>query len=184
MRRKDKFIRIAILFAIPLLLSGCFRARSLERIAEEIAWQYPDADFEREFSVSLGSMSLGLARFGAGFFEEGREAREYIRGVKRVQIAVYKVKHLYGIDDAKIPSGLSELLEDDEWEVMVKTSDPKERVWILYREDGDAIRDIHLTVLSDDELVLLRVSGHINDILDKAIEDHGDLTTMIHDARH
>jgi len=184
MRRRDKLIRIAILFAIPLLVGGCFRARALERIAEEIAWQYPDSDFERDFSVSLGPMSLGLVRFGAGFVEEGREAREYMRGVENVQIAVYKVKHLGNLDRAEIPSGLSELLDDDDWEVMVKTNEPDERVWILYREDGDVVRDIHMTVLSNDELVLLRVSGHINDILDKAIKDHGEITAMIHDAEH
>jgi hypothetical protein len=111
-------------------------------------------------------MSLGLVRFGAGFFEEGREARQYMRGVERVQVAMYKVKHLHGLDKAEMPSALSELLTDDDWEVMVKTSEPEERVWVLYREDGDVVRDIHLTVLSDDELIILRVSGHINDILD------------------
>lgn len=184
MRNKNTFIRIAILLAIPLLLGGCFRARSLERIAEEIAWQYPDSDFERDFSVSLGAISLGLVRFGAGFVEEGREAREYITGVNRVQIAVYKVNHLGPLEEAEMPSGLSELINDDDWELMVKTSEPDERVWILYREDGDVVTDLHMTVLSDDELVLLRVSGRINDILDKAIEDHGSLTQMIHEAEH
>lgn len=184
MRRRDKYIRIALLLVMPLLLGGCFRARSLERIAEEISWQYPDADFDREFSVSLGSLALGLVRLGAGFAEEGREAREYLSGVRRVQIAVYKVRNLQAIDHAEIPKGLSDLLEDDDWEVVVKTNEPTERVWILYREDGEVIRDVHITVLSDDELVLIRVSGQINDILNKAIEDHGQLTTMVHDARH
>ena len=184
MRQTNTFIRIAVLLAIPLLLGGCFRARALERVAEEIAWQYPDADFQRDFSISLGAISLGLVRFGAGFVEEGREAREYMRGVDRVQIAVYKVHHLGDVDRAEMPEGLSELVNDDDWEVMVKTNEPDERVWILYREDGDIVTDIHMTVLSDDELVLLRVSGRINDILDKAMEDHGSLTQMIHDAEH
>lgn len=184
MRYRDKLIRIAILVAIPLLAGGCYRARSLERIAEEIAWQYPGSDFQRDFSISLGPMSLGLVRFGAGFVEEGREAREYMQGVTGVQIAVYKVNHLGSIDRAEMPSGLSDLLEDDDWQVMVKTNEPDERVWILYREDGDVVGDIHMTVLSDDELVLLRVSGHINDILDKAMKDHGEITAMIHDAEH
>ena len=169
---------------MPLILAGCYRARSLERIAEEIAWQYPDADFDREFSLSLGSLALGLVRFGAGFADEGREAREYLRGVNRVQVAVYKVRHLGAVDKAEIPSGLRELLEEDDWEVVVKTNEPDERVWILFREDGTIIRDVHITVLSDDELVLIRVSGHINEILDKALEDHGELTTIIDDARH
>lgn len=184
MRHTQTFIRIAVLLAIPLLLGGCFRARALERIADEIAWQYPDADFQRDFSISLGAMSLGLVRFGAGFVEEGRQAREYMRGVDRVQVAVYKVRRLHDIEDAEMPEGLSDLVNDDDWEVMVKTNEPRERVWILYREDGDIVTDVHMTVLSDDELVLVRVSGRINDILDKALEDHGSLTQAIHDAGH
>jgi hypothetical protein len=182
MQRRNRLIRIAVVLLIPLLLTGCFRARALERVAEEISWQFPEADFEREFSISLGSMAIGVARLACSFSEETREAREYMTGIKRVQVAVYKVRHLPSIEDAEMPERLTELLDDD-WEVVVKTSEPDERVWILFREDGERISDMHVTVLGEDELVLVRISGHLDEVFEQALEDHHELTSAIDDAR-
>lgn len=183
MLRRDKILRLVVLAVIPLLLVGCFRARALERVAEEIAWQFPEAEFEREFSIALGSFSLGLVKLAASFTEESREARKYLTGIRRVQVAVYKVRHLPSVEDAELPSRLGELLEDDDWDMVVKTAERDERVWILFHEDGNTIRDVHITVLEEDELVLVRVSGRLDELLDKVLEDHGDLTQVIREAK-
>jgi hypothetical protein len=182
MPRRNRLIRVAVVLLVPLLLTGCFRARALEKIAEDISWQFPEADFHREFSISLGSMAIGLARLACSFSDETREARQYMTGIKRVQVAVYKVKHLPSVEDAEMPERLSDMIDDD-WEVVIKTSEPDERVWILYREDGKRVSDMHVTVLDEDELVLLRVSGDLDKLLDQALENHHELTAAIDDAR-
>ena len=178
---RTKIGMLVLALAVPLLLGGCFRARQLEAIAADIAFQHPEARFDREFSVSLGAFSLGLVKFGAGFVEEGREARKYMTGISKVQVAVYKVSRLSSLEDLEMPEVLSDLLDDD-WEVVVKSNQDDERVWILYREDDDVIRDINMTVLDDEELVLLHVSGELNALLEAVVRDHGEITGAIHDA--
>jgi len=61
--------------------------------------------------------------------------------------------------------------EDDGWEVVVKSQEDDEIAWILYHEDKHEITDIHITALDEEELVMIRVSGHLDELLEEAIED-------------
>ena len=87
---KDRTVvgtRFVLLTVAALLMSGCMRSRQLENLCDEIADQCPGAHFSRELSLSLGPISMGLVRFATGFSDDAREAREYLSGVSRVQLA-------------------------------------------------------------------------------------------------
>jgi len=173
-----RYAALFILLAVPLLFSGCYRARELESLCEDFAWQYPDADFERDVSFSLGSISLGAVKLAAGFADDTREAREYLNGLRRIDVAVFKVHHMGDLNKAELPGPLADLLDDD-WEMAVKTREDDERVWILYREDDDVIRDLHITVLDDEELVMLRLSGELTETFQRVMEDHHGMISAI-----
>jgi hypothetical protein len=154
-----------------LLMSGCMRSRQLENLCDEIADQCPGAQFSREFSLSLGPISMGVVRFATGFSEDTREAREYLSGVSRVQLAIYEVSSARRSERLKLPKQLREMIEEDGWEMVVKSSDKNETAWILFREDDGKIRDMQITALDDHELVMIRVSGHLNELFEKAMKD-------------
>src|SRR5690606_3138536 len=65
-------------------------------------------------------------------------------------------------------------LERQGWEVLAKFREDDEVVHVYYRERRDAIRDLYVMVLSDDELVITRVKGDLSHLVARAIHDHGD----------
>jgi hypothetical protein len=173
----------AVLLALAgLTLTGCLRATQLERIGAEIAWQHPEARFQREISLSLGSVPMSIARLAVGLGgEDAREAKAYLESVSRLEFAVYKV---HGIDDftgTDTPEVIDDLIANDGWEMIVKAKDKGELVWILYREDNGQIRDILLTVLEDDEMILINVSGRLDRLFADALADHHGLTGLVGD---
>ena len=177
--RGRRAFRLVVIAAVALLMTGCMRSRQLENLCDEIADQYPGTHFSREISLSLGPISMGLVRFATGFSDDAREAREYLSGVSRVQLAIYEVSSAPRSERLKLPKQLHELLEEDGWEIVVKSSEKDGAAWILFREDDGVIRDMHITSLDNHELVMIRVSGCLNELFDKAIKDHGTLTEMV-----
>ncbi|MEW5875177.1 MAG: DUF4252 domain-containing protein [Candidatus Zixiibacteriota bacterium] len=171
----------AILIALAgLSQTGCLRATQLERIGAEIAWQHPEARFKREFSLSLGSVSMGLARLVVGVAgEDAREAKAYLEGVRRIEFAIYEVRGMEDVNDTDTPEIIEELIADDGWEMIVKSKNEGDLVWILYREDDGKVKDLLLTVLEDDEMVLINLSGHLDRVFAEALEDHSELTDMV-----
>ncbi len=175
----NRSLRYAVLLLlVPLLFGGCFRATELESLCEDFSWQFPEAEFKRDVSLSLGPVPVSAAKLAMGFAEDTREAREYLSGIRRIDVAVYKVRHLNDLQMAEMPERLENLLDDD-WEIVVKTREKDERVWLLYREEDDAIRDIHITVLEPSELVMVRLSGDLSELFERVLEDHHELTAAV-----
>ena len=172
-------VRLAMIACVAILMTGCMRSRQLESLCDEIADQCPSAHFSREFSLSLGPMSMGLVRFATGFSEEAREAREYLSGISRVQLAIYEVTSAPRAARLKLPHQLRELIDEDGWEMVVKSSEKDETAWILFREDDGKIRDMLITALDDRDLVMIRVSGHLNELFEKAMNEQGSLVDKV-----
>lgn len=165
---------------MALLLGGCMQAHQLNSLCEEIADECPGTRFEREISISLGPISLGLARFATGFSEDTREAREYLDGVNRIQLAIYKISSPQLDKRLRLPQQLRDLIEEDGWEMVVKSSEKDETAWILYREDDGRIRDMHITALDSEELVMIRISGRLDELFEKAMKEEGSMANLVH----
>jgi hypothetical protein len=92
---------------------------------------------------------------------------------------VYKTEFLPNLDDFDPPS--LDRFKRDGWEMAVKTQEDNEVVWVLYKERHGVVRDLYAIVLSEDELVLARVKGHLDRLLAKVMEDQihlRDLTNV------
>ncbi|MDH3215637.1 MAG: DUF4252 domain-containing protein [Candidatus Krumholzibacteria bacterium] len=161
------------------LFSGCLWAPDLDRVRREIQQQLPGARFERQFAISLGPVSLRMARALVRFVPEAEEARGYLCEVRDVKVAVYEARNVPDKTNIKMPEQLLLLVEKHHWEIGAKVRHSGENVWLLYRSDGDSIKDLYAVVLGDDELVLVRARGNIDRLLAKAVRDHlgsvGDL---------
>ncbi|MFQ5511206.1 MAG: DUF4252 domain-containing protein [Candidatus Krumholzibacteriia bacterium] len=151
--------------------SGCLWAPELDRVRREIQGQLPGSRFKKEFAITLGPLSLGLARSAVRFVPDAREARAYLKEIRKVKLAVYKVEDIPSSVRVQAPAQLQELLERD-WELAARINDDGERVWILYREHKGVVREIYVVVLSDDELVMIRAKGRIDRIVERAVQEH------------
>lgn len=179
--------RIGLVLAVTVLAlfgSGCYRAVRLERLGYEILDACPEAQFKKDFSLSLGGMSWGLVKSIAMSVEkDDRELRAYIGNLSKIEVVVYKARGISKDDMRPIGEIVKESLDDD-WQLMVKTADDDDMVWIHYREDNERIREMNIVSYDGDEFVIVRLSGSLDEIMEVALEDHGDFTDkIVHNAR-
>ncbi len=154
--------------------NGCMWAPELTDVKQDIAQQLPDTQFHKNVTLSFGPLTLALARVVTGLIPDAREARRYLRDVSHVQIAVYDIERSEALKSVDTPSKLEGLLEDG-WEMAARVRDDDEVVWLLYRMDDESVRQIFVVVLDDDQLVMVKASGHLEKLMARALEEsHGD----------
>ncbi|HEX5133469.1 MAG TPA: DUF4252 domain-containing protein [Candidatus Krumholzibacteria bacterium] len=164
-----------VLVALPLA-NGCMWAPELTEVKQDIAGQMPDVGFKKNVTLSLGPMTMALARTVTGLIPEAHEARGYLRDVSRVQVAVYQLEGQADATRIETPSRLEEL-QADGWEMAIRVNEENQRVWLLYRANDDTIREMFVVVVDDDQLVLVKVKGHLERLMAEAIRhsrDEGD----------
>jgi uncharacterized protein DUF4252 len=161
---------LALLVVCLPLLSGCIYSREIANIRDDIE-EIMDARFEREVVVSLGPRMFRTASWIARQVPDvyAQMASDYVGEIDRVKVGVYRV--------AEQPT--SRQLRIDQiprfrrsgWEVAVRVEEDGQTVWVLYRERHESIRDMLVLVLDDSELVIARVRGHLNELVQMAVLD-------------
>jgi len=171
-KRQKPALAVIVLVCLVFSTSGCVWTPELSRVASELERQLPDAKFDKEFALSLGPMALGFAKLVSGMVgdDDVRHARAYLKEVSRVQVAVYETRDMPSMSNLRMPSRLKDL-EDRGWETAVKVREEDEAVWVMYRIDGESIRELYVVVLSDDELVLVKATGNLDRIMARALID-------------
>lgn len=177
MRRRFGLVVLLTLLALPS--TGCLWAPELAQIQREIEHQLPGSSFEREVRLSLGPLSLGMARLATRLIPESAvpeagEAHAYLREVRRVQIALYRTLALPPLESVRIPEPLRLLIRDQNWHLAVKNQKTDELTWVLTRVENDIVRDIYVVLLDSRQLALVRVEGRMDQLLAKAMENRAD----------
>lgn len=177
--RKQTLWMIVSLAVLALFLNGCIWAPELEDLRREIEREVPGARFESEFKLTLGPTSLGFARMVTSLVPDAREANEYLTTIRRVTLAVYRTESLPSASELRLPRRVRQRMKRDGWEIAVKAREQDGMAWILYREHRNTVRDLYVIALDRNELVLVRVEGRLDRLLQKALQEHGDLTDVL-----
>lgn len=163
-----------MLLVLVITTSGCFYSRELARTRHAIEDQFPEARLDQQFVLNMGPGALRTLSWLAGFVpreEGGHLFSDYLHEMHRVKVGVYEVEDLRGAGEVE----LSELarFRDRGWQVVVKTRDGDEVVWVLYRIAHDRVRDFYVLALTDDELVMTRIEGRFDSLIRQAVHDFG-----------
>jgi hypothetical protein len=152
-----------LLALTPLLLAGC-TSFELTRVRNDLARQLPEAGIGEGYAVSFGGLSVGFARWLSGFADEedGELAQLALREVRRVSFGRYDVEGAVDARRLVMPARLRHYVEDEGWVHLATFREAGEAGWVLYRERGDAITDLFAVVLTEEDLVLARVSGDLS----------------------
>jgi hypothetical protein len=170
---RKRSIHITAILTVGLLLcSGCLWAPGLERLKDEMTAQMPGAQFDKEVALTLGPMSLMLARVAMQFVPEpeARESRQYLSEIRRVELAVYNTKSLPSLRQVEFPKQLNKLLNED-WEIAAKVVEEDQLVWVLYHESGERIDYLCAVVLDEQNLVLAKVKGNLGKLFLKGLRE-------------
>jgi hypothetical protein len=163
-------VLVAILGLSLAAAPGCLWAPELSGIKREIERQLPGADFDKEFALSLGPVTLGLARLVTALVPGGDEARSHLRDLSRVQVAIYNAQSVPPTGSLQMPGRMRRML-DDGWETAIRAREDDGVVWVLYRVEGDAVRDLCVVALDDEELVLVKARGRLERIVGRALAE-------------
>ncbi len=163
---------IAVVAVVGLASSGCMYSREMSSTRRSIEAEFPGAEFDRKLVFTVGSVGLRVASWVTGLVpdEEVADVREYIDDVRRVKVGIYDTEHVPESNGGGIP--VLRGLVDKGWEIAVQSREESEHVWVLYRARRDRVRDIFVIVLNEEELVIVRVTGHLDRVLQRAMRDH------------
>lgn len=168
---RARTVAAAALLAAALASPGCLWAPELAGIRREIQAQMPDTPFHRQVELSLGRVTLSLARLAMAVIPSTREARAYLRDLSQVQVAVYDHGPISEADSmAAMPARLRSLVAQG-WEAAVKVRDANQRVWLLYRAQDAAVHEVLIVVLDDEELVLVKARGRLGHLVEGALKE-------------
>lgn len=123
--------------------------------------------------MTLGPVSLRMAKWILRRVddEDAEIASEYLSDVRRVKAGIYKVNDYSDDEVSSLPA--LRRFERNGWELAVRARDNDESVLIYYRERNDAVSDMFLVVATNEELVLAKIEGRLNRLLERAIQDYG-----------
>ncbi len=189
----SRLYRISVLvFVLALILlssTGCmFHTPGLAKQRQALERQIPGASFDRTIGLKFGRMSLGLARSIARASlddsgdEESRQAIALLRKIKGVQVGVYRTLELPPIDTRSFRLPSDDQLRGDGWYVAAEVRGEDHVAWALAKNDARGmVRQIQVGALDEDELVLVRIRGNVQEMLDELVERNVlDLPGMIH----
>lgn len=149
------------------------RAPELADMRYEIEDAFPGAEFKKETEISIGPVLMALIRTGARVAPGSDEWRPFLKGARRVQVAVYEAQSLPDQPhrNMNIPDRLSDMLVYEGWELMIKAYEPQEVTWVLYRLEEDEVRNLYVISLDHEELVLVNLEGDITKMIVSGLED-------------
>ncbi|MEZ4699870.1 MAG: DUF4252 domain-containing protein [Rhodothermales bacterium] len=169
---------LPVLF-LALATSGCYQLNEMRSLRDDIGHE-TDTRFDTGVSLSLGPGMAQTASWITRHVDDtdARMVSRALNGVRRMKGAVYPFKHAgnaWDLDPRALPH-----FSHNGWELALKTVDYDDVSWVFYRERRGSVRDIYTIVITDSELVLVRVQGHLNALLDLAIaEAEGEGTEIV-----
>lgn len=167
--------RLAALALVAASSTGCvMHARSLERTRLDIEKQLPGARFDSQMKLTLGRMSLGLAKKIVRWANADEPELAVLRDIHRVELAIYRTERLPPVRDGGFSIPRAARLSERGWETVVESIHDDGAVWVMARGENKPVEEILVGALDDDELVLVKVRGDVERMLQR-LHDEGEL---------
>lgn len=160
---------LAALILLALIQIACFTTSPrMHGLAADFQEDVPELELDHQFGMTLGRMSLGMVKGIAkwGMDEHDREAFQTLRGVKKVELATYET---YGEGDLRFPRRFEASLARRGWETLARFRDGGELGWIVYRMDGDRLKNVLVVVHDGYSLTLVRLGGRLDRVVTAAL---------------
>ena len=119
--------------------------------------------YHREFGITVGRTGLAITRWAIRIGEE-EEAAHLLRGVNKVQVGIYEL-----IDDGPGTGRPVHASDFRPYNPIVEVREEGETVMVLALEKDETIRKLLVVVDSDDELIIVRLRGNLESIIEDSI---------------
>ena len=131
--------------------------------------------FHRDVEFSLGPFSLAVAKVFISFSDDGDDAKEIIKHISKVQIAVYKNDdHILSEDRYSILKNIDDKMCRQGWSYIVKSTHNGEIQTIYVMKDSEErLRKMFVISLNKKELAMVEVGGNLEEALAAVIKEKG-----------
>ncbi len=164
---------LPVLLLSMLPLGGCVESSMVARTRMELEDGIPGASFDREHAIHLGRISTALLK-PVALWALGDETEEldFVRKIRRVDVAVYEVISFPDSIDGHDLAAVERRLHRKGWNRAVRSREADEITWVFHRENSAGeIRDLFVVTVDGAEMVIVRVSGRLDQALAELIAD-------------
>jgi len=162
MRRTWVWMLLPLLFVL-----GC-RAFPEQQLSDDFpAFLLSRLDLQPEVRLGFGPLALMPARLVAVFWPSTGELRAAARGVRKVEVGVFKFRSGGIRARDMLWAGLGQRLQEKGWQLLTRVREVQECTWVYYLPGRHDIRQMYVINLdlAGGELVLVKIYGR----LDRAI---------------
>ena len=174
---KIKLFSIIALILLGLTSTGCIGVnKEFKNIRTQILDNLDD-DFDRTIEFSVGKAGFFLASKFVKLADDNEDIEnvdEMLKHVSNVNIGIYDRLSSSSKSVRSLLNEVSSSMEDNNYSSVVKTIDGNEMVGIFIKDDDpEEITEMFAVILSDDELVMLKLNGNLNSLVETVIENEG-----------
>ena len=169
-----KSIFLVCLITIAIAFMGGCTSNEFNDVQHAIEKQIQPAKVEKHIKLGFGPALLFPFKVIAKIFDTEGEVSPYLNEVCNVQVGIYKIKKTEQSSKLNIPATVEKILNESGWERFIRVQKDKgEGVELYFKEIEKDVVSIFIVVLDNKDLILVETSGRIENIIEKAIKEHG-----------
>jgi hypothetical protein len=149
--------------ALILSSAGCFAYRGPHGVERSLEHSL-GVELRRDFGVKLGFLST---KFAASFIARDDDSLDY-DDLTSIGVAIFERGATNGRTPRRIEPGDLGLKG---FSTMVRTSDGDDQVLLLVKPSNGTIREMVLLAVDEDEVVVARLTGRLDELIEKAIRE-------------
>jgi len=154
-----------LMLLLPIVLgTSCVRFRGPEDLRKDLS-STAGVELKKEMGVTVTRSGMWIARKAIKWSDDDDDIPS-LKGVRRVEVGIYRVEGLREGRDERVALGLEDL---PGWSPIVRIHEDGEDVFVLVDEDGERIKRMLIVVADQDEWVIVRIKGNLNRILEDAM---------------
>lgn len=168
-----KFTRYILVAFLCVFSSGCIYTSEISK-TRKVLEEEMDADFDTGIVLSMGPGLFQTAGWITQYVddEDAQMASRLAYGIRRIKAGVYPIDYLPDLEDLDLPE--LDRFKRKGWKPALKVEDDDEVSWLLYRERKGRVHDLFVVAFTDDELVLARLQGNLDELLNIALTESED----------
>lgn len=164
---------LTLLFLSAFLVSGCIGVNQEFKEIRNMVIENISDDFKREIEFSIGPVGFFLASKFVQFAETEDNIDELLTKISNIHLGIYKRTTKKSKPSLNLIRDLSYQIKSDNWTCIVRSLNQSEIVGVFIKlNTSDKIEDLFVISLNDNELVLLKLNGNLESIIDVIIREH------------
>lgn len=157
-------VGVAAIVALAAVSIGCIGFRGPADVKRGVE-RRTGSDLDREFAITVGPATMAFARWATRVADEP-EGTAVLRGIRKVQVGVYvrdRSTTAVRLDRHLEPSDFPRYLP------IVQVREDTDRVLVLAEMRGECMRRMLVVVDDLDEVVIVRLKGDLDRVIEEAI---------------